>query len=158
MSRIVAWTTVFWMAACIVGAFAEDLPIRPDDKLTPGVVASTDEKEVCATGPNGTYSQQHRQTSSAMKKQVYQRYGIDKKSRDFEIDHRLPLALGGKDDVENLWPQEGWKHPSYHDKDKCEVALWKAVCKKHIMALATAQGILLGDWIEGCKQTFGTAP
>ncbi len=152
--RSIALIVAFWSVA----AFAADLPIRPDDKLTPGIVASSDQKVVCATGPNGTYSHQHRQTSEAMKKEVYDRYHIDKKGRDFEVDHRLPLALGGKDDVENLWPQQGWQHPSFRDKDALEVYLWRAVCKKHVMPLADAQNLLLGDWVAAFKQVFKVSP
>lgn len=152
--------TFFLLAALLVslGAWAENVPIRPDHNLTPGIVASTDEEVVCATGPNGSYSQQHRKTTSAMKREVYQRYGIDRKGRSFEIDHRLPLALGGADDVKNLWPQEGWHHPSYHDKDELEQYLWRSVCKKHTMPLRNAQSLLLGDWIVAYKQVFGNVP
>ncbi len=137
---------------------AETLPLIPDDKLTPGVVASTDGAAVCATGPLGTYSEQHRQTSEAMKRQVYQRYGIEPAGRDFEIDHRLPLALGGKDDIENLWPQQGWQHPSFHDKDRLEVYLWRQVCKKHAMPLPAAQKLLLGDWRPVYCKIFPAPP
>jgi len=139
-------------------AWAEELPAVPDPALTPGVVASTDEAEVCAAGPNGTYSQQHRQTTVAMKAEVYRRYNVEPAGRDFEIDHRLPLALGGKDDVLNLWPQRGFEHPSYHDKDKLETYLWRAVCKDHKMHLGDAQSILLGDWIAGFVKFFGEPP
>jgi hypothetical protein len=139
-------------------ALAETLPVIPDDSLTPGVVASTDQKLVCATGAQGTYSQQHRVTTTAMKAEVYRRYHVEKKGREFEIDHRLPLALGGKDAIENLWPQEGWAHPSFHDKDRLEAYLWRQVCRKHAMALGEAQKMLLGDWRPAYKQVFGEAP
>jgi hypothetical protein len=139
-------------------AAAETLPLVPDDRLTPGVVASVDQTEVCATGPAGTYSQQHRLTGAAMKATVYRRYAIEKKGREFEIDHRLPLALGGKDDVENLWPQQGWQHPSFHDKDRLEAELWRRVCKAHAMPLKEAQRLLLGDWLAAYRQIFGAAP
>lgn len=139
-------------------AGAENLPIVPDPALTPGIVASTDEREVCATGQQGTYSQQHRQTSEAMKREVYARYRVDKRGREFEVDHRLPLALGGKDDIGNLWPQLGWAHPSFHDKDRLEVYLWRAVCKRHAIPLAEAQAMLLGDWLAAYRKVFGTPP
>lgn len=139
-------------------AFAETLPIVPDQTLTPGVIASTDAEEVCATGADGTYSAQHRHTSVAMKKAVYKNYNINKKGRDFEVDHRVPLALGGADDIKNLWPQEGWKHPSFHDKDKLESYLWREVCKNQTMGLEEAQSLLLGDWTKAYEQVFNQPP
>jgi hypothetical protein len=139
-------------------ALAEDLPIRPDPTLTPGVVASTDEAEVCGVVDGKTYSQRHRQTTAAMKAEVFKRYGIEKDGREFEIDHRLELSLGGADDVRNLWPQEGMTHPSFHDKDRLESRVWRMVCKKHSMSLADAQAIFLGDWIAGYQKMFSEPP
>ena len=132
--------------------FAAELPMVPDDALTPGVVASSDPATVCAAK---SYSKAHRATTAATKRAVYRSYGIAPAGRDFEIDHRLPLALGGADAIANLWPQQGWTHPSYHDKDRLEQRLWIMVCKHRAMPLATAQQMLLGDWIQAYRQLFG---
>lgn len=141
-----------------IPALADDLPIRPDPTLTPGVVASTDEAEICGIVDGKTYSQRHRMTTAAMKAEVFKRYGIQKDGRSWEVDHRVELSLGGADDVRNLWPQEGWQHPSFHDKDRLEDRVWRMVCKEHSMSLAEGQAIFLGDWIAGYQKIFGVAP
>jgi hypothetical protein len=46
---------------------AEELPIRPDDTVTPGVVGSADFADVCGLVDGQTYSQRHRDTTQRMK-------------------------------------------------------------------------------------------
>src|SRR5438067_9871680 len=110
----------FIIVAALAPAFAEELPIEPDPALTPGAVASTDPDDVCGVINGLTYSKRHRQTPASLKREVYAAYQIDRDGRDFEMDHRVPLCIGGADVRENLWPQFGWEHPSYYDKDRLE--------------------------------------
>lgn len=122
----------------------------------PGVIASTDVAEVCGRNAQGlTYSQAHRQTTPAMKAAAHR--GI---ASCGEIDHRLPLALGGADDVRNLWCQPGPPEPwNFHVKDRLEVYVWDAVCHKRTMTLAEGQAVFLrADWrVEFCR-LIGGAP
>jgi hypothetical protein len=137
------------------GALAQDLPIRPDDRLTPGVVASTDANDVCGIVDGLSYSRRNRHTSVELKHEIYAEYGINPEGRSFEVDHRVPLCIGGADVRENLWPQEGWQHPNFHDKDRLEEEVCRMVCRDHSMTLQTGQAIFLGDWIAGYRQVFG---
>lgn len=76
----------------------------PNPDVTPGVVRTTDASEICA---KSFRTKPFRKTTSAMKKQACAEYGIKAcpKQGVMEIDHLLPLELGGLDDVRNLWPQ-----------------------------------------------------
>lgn len=128
--------------------------VIPDRTLTPGVIASTDENEVCATG-GATYSQTHRITPPSMKLQVRRRYSVNSCG---EIDHLLPLSLGGADVTENLWCQPGPPEPwDFRAKDRLETRIWSMVCREHTMSLADAQAIFLGqDWrVAFCKYVGG---
>lgn len=128
----------------------------PDDHCTPGVVASTDPVDVCGIIDGQTYSQRHRQTSAEMKAEVRRRYGM---ARCGEIDHRLPLALGGADTVENLWCQPGEGTWPYRLKDKLEVTVWRQVCHEHSKTLSEGQAIFLEpDWRDEYCQEIGGAP
>jgi hypothetical protein len=139
-------------------AGAENLPVVPDPSLTPGAVASTDPNDVCGVVDGVTYSRRHRHTPAELKREVYAEYGIDRAGQDFEIDHRVPLCIGGADVGENLWPQEGWQHPSYHDKDRLEAEVCREVCEHHEMSLHDGQAIFLGDWVAGYQKVFGDDP
>jgi hypothetical protein len=139
-------------------AFPETLPIRPDQALTPGQVATTDEDDVCGIVGGKTYSKRHRATPKRLKDDTYEAYGIDKRGRDFEIDHRVPLCLGSADVAENLWPQLGWAHPSYYDKDRLEKEFCRRVCDDGEMTLREGQAIFLRDWIRGYEQVYGETP
>jgi hypothetical protein len=146
----------YWMGGTIAALLALSLPALaqqaevPDATLTPGVIASTNEAEVCGVVGGLSYSKRHRQTPAGLKALVFRRYGIDPRGQDWEIDHRLPLALGGADAVYNLFPQPGDGHGArftYHHKDKLEVWAWEQVCRRHAMPLAEAQAIFMApDW------------
>lgn len=129
----------------------------PDSTLTPGVVASTDAAEVCGIEGGLSYSKRHRQTPAGLKALVRKRYGIAG-GGEWEIDHRVPLALGGADVAYNLWPQPGNGHGAawtFHDKDRLEQFAWERVCKMQRMFLAEAQRMFLApDWRVAYCATF----
>lgn len=112
--------------------------ILPDPVCTPGRVASTDRAVVCVAG----YSAEHRPPSretNRVKAAAVRAYGLDEPS---ELDHLIPLSLGGSNDVRNLWPEPG---PVPNGKDKVERSLLTAVCR-HGADLETAQQAIAEDW------------
>ncbi len=131
------------LALCCLAAVACGQTV-PDPTLTPGLVATTDEAVVCARG-TASYSYQHRQTGVALKAQVRRNYHA---TRCGEIDHLLPLSLGGADTVDNLWCQPGLPEVwNYKLKDKLEDRIWATVCHPKVgskMTLAEAQSLFLG--------------
>lgn len=145
------------MMLCAVGARADDgVRVLPPPEA-PGLIASVDEAEVCGVVDGMTYSQRHRQTTPEMKREVRERDGM---ASCGEIDHRLPLALGGADDVRNLWcqppPPEVW---NFKLKDRMEAFIWHATCRQHTMTLAAAQAIFLEpDWRGPFCELIGGAP
>ncbi len=156
ISRVVFAVVV----AVALPVWSQDLlPIRPSDASTPGAIGSTDVDDVCGRGPDGrTYSQRHRQTTAEMKRDAYETYGVQRNGRDFEVDHRVPLCIGGADDQRNLWPQEGFERPNYHDKDRLEERVCEMVCRDHSLNLQEGQAIFTGDWIAGYQRIFGQSP
>ncbi len=134
-----------WGALVVAGCLVSFMPIGgelPDPKLTPGVVASTDEAEVCGFVGGLSYSKRHRATTAEMKAEVRRRYG---RTHCGEIDHRVPLALGGADVVENLWCQPGPDEAVWNFilKDALEFHVWASVCHDHTMSLAQGQTLFL---------------
>lgn len=131
-------------------AFAAD-PIKPDPRLTPGAVATTDADIVCHPG----YARSARHTSGKLKSFVYREYGVDRRSGHYEIDHLIPLSLGGADTAANLWP-ESWDTRPWNAarKDELELYLHGAVCAGR-MPLDQAQREIAEDWIAAYRQHIG---
>jgi hypothetical protein len=80
--------------------------------------------------------------------------GADPKS--YEVDYLITPALGGADDVGNLWPQSYsatvW---NARVKDALEDRLHELVCSGEL-DLPTAQREISRDWIEAYKKYFHT--
>jgi hypothetical protein len=65
---------------------------------------------------------------------------------NYELDHLIPLELGGNPtSVKNLWPEP---HPSSYVKDNLENKLHDEVCVGN-MTLLQAQSIMRHDWRKG---------
>lgn len=131
-------------------AFADD-PIRPDPQLTPGESMTTDPGLVCRPG----YTKTVRHTSGALKRKVYRKYGIDRRGGHYEIDHLVPLELGGADVERNLWPQSYDTQPwNARIKDALENYLHAEVCAGR-MPIEEAQNKIATDWIAAYEQLLG---
>jgi hypothetical protein len=87
--------------ALVAPAFALD--IRPDPDSTEGSVRIDGHSRELACDR----SQNHRGPMTADRRdEVLLRYGLPAGTHpDYEIDHLIPLCLGGSDDFSNLWPQ-----------------------------------------------------
>lgn len=107
------------------------------------------------TGGNLSYSRAARETPEALKEKIFADYGLTDphdKGHSYEVDHRVPLSLGGRDLEENLWP-ETRTAPKWSAwvKDRLEFKLWNMVCHPKAgtapLALTEAQAVFTGDWI-----------
>ena len=70
---------------------------------------------------------------------------------DYELDHLIPLELGGApQDVVNLWPEAWNGEPNAHEKDAVETFLNREVCRGAVQ-LADAQRQIATDWLTAYK-------
>lgn len=114
----------------------------PDPVMTPGDVFPVGPAAICVTG----YSSKTRDVSTKTKDAVYASYGISSHaSGAYEVDHLIPLELGGSNDVKNLWPEPANPRPGFHEKDQLENLLHDLVCSGHL-DLPTAQSAIATDW------------
>ena len=127
---------------------AADQPVLPDPALTPGAVASTDKNIVCAPG----YSKSVRHTPSWLKAKVYRKYGIPRHAGPYEMDHLIPLGIGGADVEANLWPEtRAPQRDNAYDKDRLEFKLYELVCH-HGLDIRVAQHDIAANWILAYKK------
>ena len=85
------------------------------------------------------------------------RYGLRPGQHpDYEIDHLIPLCLGGSDGFANLWPQPRRSiEPTWNAeaKDRLERRICDLVCKGQL-ELATAQEAFARDWIAAYHKYY----
>jgi hypothetical protein len=134
------------MAHSIVDA-ASNLP---NPRLTPGAVLTTDVARICAPG----YARSVRRTARALKLAIYAEYRIAPRAGDYEIDHLIPLELGGADVAENLWPQSYDAPGNAGAKDRLENFLHREVCAGKL-PLREAQAEIAGNWSAAYRKYLG---
>jgi hypothetical protein len=119
--------------------------VLPDKDLTGGSVRTDDRDAAC-----GHARESRGQMNAARQDKILRRYGLPAGTHpDYEIDHLIPLCLGGSDDDSNLWPQprrskeETWNAEA---KDRLERLMCDMVCAGQV-DIATAQEAFATDWI-----------
>jgi len=100
-----------------------------------------------------------RSVPQAEKFAVEREYGMAAKYYGYsiEIDHIVPLELGGSNAIGNLFPEPGRGHASYHAKDALENRAKALVCEGRL-SLATARRSFATNWETLYRRLFGRAP
>jgi hypothetical protein len=120
----------------------------PDRACTPGLVATTNADKVCTPG----YSGRVRNVSESTKRRVYARYGIRRHSAgQYEVDHLIPLELGGSNSIRNLFAEAAQPKPGFHEKDRLENRLHALVCAGRL-GIRTAQKAIATNWLKAYKR------
>ena len=125
----------------------------PDAHLTPGATRTANREDICsATAAKGFYP-----IPATLAYRVFEKYRIRKPGqRSYEVDYLITPALGGADDIRNLWPQPyasgEW---NAHVKDALEDYLHDQVCSGKL-DLETAQRDISTDWIAAYRKYFKT--
>jgi hypothetical protein len=124
----------------------------PNPSLTPGATVLVSRGEVCRES-----NTKNKAVPVALQRRVFDEYGIPAAEPSaYEVDYLITPALGGADDIHNLWPQSYtatvW---NAQVKDALEDHLRDLVCDGQL-DLATAQREIATNWIEAYKRYFHT--
>ena len=126
---------------------------RPNPTLTPGAVASTDVRTVCAIPKTiktlfqvGTLNTN---VAPAVSSAVFAAYNIPaQRYQLYGLDFLVPLQLGGADNVHNIWPVlKTTRGLGFHDKEVLNIRMHIVVCHGD-MTLAQAQKSIATDWVS----------
>jgi len=125
---------------------------RPDPALTPGATVLLGRGDLCKQT-----SAKNKAVPIGLQRRVFAEYGIrNAQPGAYEVDYLITPALGGADDIHNLWPQSNvpavW---NAQVKDALEDHLRDLVCDGQL-DLNVAQREIASDWIEAYKKYFHT--
>lgn len=133
--------------------------LYPDGTRTPGatdprVSQSNIADTICVPGWTKTVRPPVRVTN-AIKVELMRAEGVNDSSA-YELDHLIPLELGGCPDCkENLWLEPYDPQPGARQKDRVENFLHREVCSGD-MPLEDAQKAIASDWYKIYIQISGS--
>jgi hypothetical protein len=140
MKTLIATAAV---SACVLASGAVLLAQRPNSYVTPGAKTKVNEADVCAADLSGSA----KPVAGWQRAEALKRYGRDASSYSGDLDHLIPVSLGGSNDPDNLWPMPDNKEYGIAAKRELEAKLYKMVCAKEI-TLKAAQDALKKDWTK----------
>ena len=139
-------TTTSSRSACTSRGGLPDPTCTPG-ALNPSVTQATIGKTICVRGWTATVRPPTSYTNP-LKLKLMAKYGDGTDTSQVELDHLVPLELGGApSSVLNLWP-EPWNGPTgAHTKDQTENRLKADVCAGRTL-LSAAQHAIATDWTK----------
>jgi len=152
LSKALLAVVLFWS----LGALAQQpAPYLPNRVLTPGDVFDVTIEDICTPG----YTKKVRAVTKALRDQAFESYGVAfDQRRNYQLDHLIPLALGGSNSIKNVFPLPNHTSPwNARVKDRLEVRLQKLVCSGQV-DLKTAQREIAANWTEAYRKFMGASP
>ena len=137
----------FVAAAVVIGVPAFAAAQLPSSFQTPGNKSKATEAQICSAD----FVASVKPMAKWQREQALERYG--KRPEDFtgELDHLIPLSLGGTNDPDNLWPLPANTQMGAEQKKALELKLHELVCAKSI-TLKVAQDSIKKDWVKAYAQ------
>ena len=122
----------------------------PNARLTPGeAFPGVGPSAFCVSG----YTARVRSVTQSVRYEVFAEYHIRySQHAGYEVDHLIPLELGGDNSIKNLWQEKG-AIPNV--KDGLENQLHNLVCKGQLSTVS-AQHAIATNWVEALH-TYGSS-
>jgi hypothetical protein len=144
-------TSITWargvLTACALALPAIASAQLPNSYSTPGATTKANAKQICAAD----YEQSLKPVAGWQKSTALERYGVRSDSFTGELDHLIPVSLGGSHDPDNLWPMPSQGEMTPAAKARLAERLKVMVCDGK-MSLKDAQTAFKKDWTKAYKQ------
>jgi len=134
------------------------LPIQvlPDPVLTPGEARNISLAEVKKLRSGAARISN---IPTDVKRAVFWAYGLSVDEKNYELDHLIPLSLGGSNSAKNLWPHS--RKGSFWTVEKkltLEKSVYRLVCAGHLSLVAARQEVA-SNWPKAYRKYIDkTAP
>lgn len=116
----------------------------PDNACTPGAYTVLPRFPRHPGEPSVCITKDRPSLPVAQRRKLLVEYGVPGwTGRDGELDHRVPVFLGGLTVEDNLWPERG---AIPNRKDALEVLVRRRICVDRTMRVRTAVRLFLADW------------
>ena len=135
-------------AAAVLAAPAIAAAQLPSGFQTPGATVKADAAKVCAAD----FAASAKPVTGWQRDQALTRYG--RRPEDFagDLDHLVPVSLGGSNDPDNLWPMPAGGEFTADKKHELETKLRELVCGEKKLTLKQAQDAFRKDWVKAYTQ------
>ena len=130
-----------WIAAAALAAPSIAMAQRPSSYKTPGATARVKMEQLCAPD----FAASLKPASDWQRSQALERYGLRPEGFSGELDHLVPLSLGGSNDPDNLWPFRASGTFTLEAKQALASKLQGLVCARKL-SLKDAQDAFRKDW------------
>jgi len=135
----------------------------PNPSLTPGVIdprvtQANIKSTICKKGYTASVRPPESYTEPLKKKDIALYGYADTKLADYEMDHLVPLEVGGNpSDPQNLWPEPHNGEWNSFVKDQLENKINALVCEGQI-SLAAGQDAFTTNWIAAYQKYISPTP
>lgn len=120
--------------------------VKTPGLLNPNVTQNNVNSTVCVSGYSAKIRPTSNYTNRIKLKQLQDNKYTIKDRAIYELDHFVPLSIGGHPtDERNLWAEPRFGTFNAGDKDVVESGVHRDLCKGKL-SLIQAQNIFLGDW------------
>ena len=130
-----------WIAAATLAAPSIAVAQRPSNYKTPGATARVKMEQLCAPD----FAASLKPASDWQRNQALERYGLRPEGFSGELDHLVPVSLGGSNDPDNLWPFHASGVFTLEAKQALASKLLGMVCARKL-SLKDAQDAFRKDW------------
>ena len=137
-------TGVFgFAAACVLALPAGAAAQLPKSYNTPGATVKAGHAQICAAD----FATSVKPVAGWQRTTALERYGLRPESFSGELDHLVPVSLGGSNDPDNLWPFHANGSFTLDAKNALAAKLRDQVCAGKL-SLKEAQDAFKKDWTK----------
>ena len=123
---------------------------QPSNYKTPGATTKASSALVCTAD----YAASVKPVAGWQRTEALTRYGIRPESFTGDLDHLVPVSLGGTSDPDNLYPFHAQGEYTLPAKEQLAAKLHDLVCDGKV-TLKQAQDAFKKDWTKSYKQYLG---